>query len=332
MLPSSLRAAAGVAVALGLVAAVVSGCTGTTAGGIADSSATADASAAPSSTVAAPGEPIVITAADLPEIAPVGQPGAGTPERIVSLATGVGETLVALGVGDRVVGRDETSEVPASAEIVTEAHSVSAERVIALDPDVVLIDARTTPSEAIEQIAATGARVVEVPEAWTLSDMAPRTRAVAEAVGVDPGPVLATLPTSDSTPASDAPTVAFLYLRGTSAIYLLGGAGSGADALIAAAGGIDAGAEAGLEAFTPLTAEALVSLDPDILLVMTGGLESVNGVDGLLALPGVAQTTAGTQRRIIAVDDEVLLSYGPRTGALVDLLRAAIAQASSTPA
>jgi iron complex transport system substrate-binding protein len=122
--------------------------------------------------------------------------------------------------------------------------------------------------------------------------------------------------------------VAFLYLRGTSAIYLLGGEGSGADALITAAGGIDAGAEAGLEAFTPLTAEALVALDPDVLLVMTGGLESVNGMEGLLALPGVAQTTAGRERRVVAVDDEVLLSYGPRTGALVELLRSAISSAA----
>jgi iron complex transport system substrate-binding protein len=263
-------------------------------------------------------------------------PGAQTPARIVSLATGVGETLVALGVGERVVGRDETSEVPEQAEVVTEAHNVSAERVIALDPDLVIVDARTTPTEALDQIEAAGARIVEVPEAWTLADMVPRTTAIAEAVGVDPAPLLATLPADSADPASaspaEAPRVAFLYLRGTSAVYLLGGAGSGADALLAAAGGIDVGAEAGLEAFTPLTAEALVALDPDALLVMTGGMESVNGIDGLLALPGVAQTTAGRERRVIAVDDAVLLSYGPRTGALIALLRTALAQQASTPA
>ena len=277
----------------------------------------------------------MITAADLPEITALGEPGSQTPQRIVSLATGVGETLVALGVGDRVVGRDETSEVPSEAEVVTQAHNVSAERVIALDPDLVIVDARTTPPEALQQIEASGASIVEVPEAWTLADMAPRTRAIASAVGVDPEPLLATLPTTEASlasPSPDAPRVAFLYLRGTSAIYLLGGQGSGADALIAAAGGVDAGANAGLEAFTPLTAEALVALDPDVLLVMTGGLESVDGVDGLLALPGVAQTTAGRERRVIAVDDEILLSYGPRTGALIELLRAALAQASTPPA
>ena len=254
----------------------------------------------------------------------------------MSLATGVGETLVALGVGDRVVGRDETSEVPSDAEVVTQAHNVSAERVISLAPDLVIVDARTTPPEALDQIEAAGARVIEVPEAWTLADMAPRTQAIADAVGVDAAPLLATLPTDaapgtgtvTADPTADAPRVAFLYLRGTSAIYLLGGEGSGADALITAAGGIDAGAEAGLEAFTPLTAEALVALDPDVLLVMTGGLESVNGMEGLLALPGVAQTTAGRERRVVAVDDEVLLSYGPRTGALVELLRSAIGSAA----
>lgn len=329
------------AVTLALTALVVSACAGTTQGLTADAiapstadSPTADPSGAYPS-LAAPGEPIVITAADLPEITPVGIPGAQTPQRIVSLATGVGETLVALGVGDRVVGRDETSEVPTQAEVVTEAHNVSAERVIALDPDVVIVDARTTPPEALDQIAASGARIVEVPEAWTLADMAPRTEAIADAISIDPAGLLATLPTgavpdaASASPAADAPRVAFLYLRGTSAIYLLGGEGSGADALITAAGGVDAGAEAGLEAFTPLTAEALVALDPDVLLVMTGGLESVNGVDGLLALPGVAQTAAGRERRVIAVDDEVLLSYGPRTGALVELLRGALAQAAA---
>ena len=63
---------------------------------------------------------------------------------------------------------------------------------------------------------------------------------------------------------------------------------------------------------------------------MTKGLESVNGIDGLLALPGIAQTTAGREGRVIAVDDAVLLSYGPRTGALVDLLRDALMQVIPT--
>ncbi len=325
------RKASGVLVALLAVSMLASACQSTPAATDgADTSASADA-------VTSAGGLVTITADDLPALSALGAPGPQTPQRIISLATGVGETLVALGVGDRVVGRDETSEAPAGVEVVTQAHSVSAERVIALSPDLVIVDARTSPPEAIAQIEASGATVVEVPEAWTLTDMEPRTRAIAEAVGVDPTSLLATLPQSptadSSTPdpaGTSAPTVAFLYLRGTSAIYLLGGAGSGADALIEAAGGIDVGAQTGLDPFTPLTAEAIATLDPDVLLVMTKGLESVNGIDGLLALPGIAQTTAGREGRVIAVDDAVLLSYGPRTGALVDLLRDALMQVIPT--
>ena len=68
------------------------------------------------------------------------------------------------------------------------------------------------------------------------------------------------------------------------------------------------------------TAEALIEADPDVL-VMTEGLASVGGVDGLVKLPGVAQTDAGVQGRVIAVDDRVLLSFGARTPSLVAALR-----------
>lgn len=100
-----------------------------------------------------------------------------------------------------------------------------------------------------------------------------------------------------------APRVAFLYLRGSAAVYLIGGDGSGADSLVEAVGGVDAGDEAELGSFTPLTPEALAEAAPDVILVMSKGLESVGGVTGLLALPGVAQTPAGRDQRIVAIPD-----------------------------
>jgi len=65
----------------------------------------------------------------------------------------------------------------------------------------------------------------------------------------------------------------------------------------------------------------LIEADPYIVLVMTEGLASVGGVDGLVKLPGVAQTDAGMQGRVIAVDDRVLLSFGARAPSLVAALR-----------
>ncbi|MBK9740492.1 MAG: ABC transporter substrate-binding protein [Actinobacteria bacterium] len=291
--------------------------------------APADAASSP-----APGTHLVtITSGDVPmPDVPAAALPATAPQRIVSLATGVGETLAALGIADRVVGRDETSGVPQieSAEVVTKAHAASAEKVLSLRPDLVIVDAATAPKEAVAQIEDAGVRVVEVPEAWALADLGPRVRAVAEAVGV-PSTVADDViaeaggSTPYVAPSPGAARVAFLYVRGTSAIYLVGGEGSGADTLVNAAGAIDAGAAAGYDAFTPITAEAVATLDPDVILVMTKGLESVGGVDGLVALPGVAQTRAGREKRVVAVDDTLLLSFGPRTGRLVEALRSALA-------
>src|SRR5690606_31164436 len=97
-------------------------------------------------------------------------------------------------------------------------------------------------------------------------------------------------------------------------VYLLGGPGSGADALVAELGLEDAGTAIGLDrAFTPITSEALIDAQPDILLVMTGGLKSVGGIDGLLKIPGISQTPAGQERRVLGHEGALLLGFGRRT-------------------
>ncbi|SCF63641.1 iron complex transport system substrate-binding protein [Streptomyces sp. Ncost-T6T-2b] len=94
----------------------------------------------------------------------------------------------------------------------------------------------------------------------------------------------------------------------------MGGAESGASSLLEAAGAVDAGKESGLDKdFTAITSEALAKAAPDAILLMTKGFESVGGMDGLVKIPGIAETPAGMDRRVVTVDDGVLLNYGPRT-------------------
>ena len=57
--------------------------------------------------------------------------------------------------------------------------------------------------------------------------------------------------------------------------------------------------------------------------MMTNGLESTGGIDGLLERPGVAQTTAGQKKRIVTIPDGQSLAFGPMTGqTLVKLAKA----------
>ncbi|BAJ33123.1 MULTISPECIES: ABC transporter substrate-binding protein [Kitasatospora] len=246
-------------------------------------------------------------------------------ERIIPLNGSLAELVFSLGLGGRAVARDvsTTFEQAAKLPVITQAHEVSAEGVLSLRPTVVLADRSTGPAEAVEQIRAAGVPLIVLDDPKELADIDTRIDAVATALGVpDAGArlkertrtrideVRAHLPATGAT----RPKVAFLYLRGSASVFLLGGPDSGAPSLIEAAGGEDAGTAAHLTGdFTPLTSEALVKAAPDAILVMRKGLDSVGGVDGMLKLPGVAQTPAGLDRRIVSIDDGRLLSYGPRT-------------------
>jgi iron complex transport system substrate-binding protein len=46
-------------------------------------------------------------------------------------------------------------------------------------------------------------------------------------------------------------------------------------------------------------------------------LASVGGIDGLLELPGITQTPAAKSRSVVSIDDDLLFSFGPRTGELI---------------
>lgn len=257
-----------------------------------------------------------------------------TVSRVVVLANGVAEIIQSLNAQSIIVGRDisSTEDSLADIPIVTSGHQVLPEKVIALKPDLVLIDASTGPKSAIETIKSAGIKVIQTPESWSLEDLPIKVRAVGRAIGAQDQAEELVRQLNDSLNASavkSSPRVAFLYLRGTSSVYLIGGAGSGADSLLTAIGAIDVGAQTLDRPFNTLTAESLAALNPDVILVMSKGLQSVGGIDGLLKLPGVAQTRAGKNSAVIDVDDSLLLSFGPRTPSLVDSLAKAISKVTS---
>ena len=249
--------------------------------------------------------------------------------RVIVLANGVAEIIQSLNGQSIIVGRDisSTEDSLADIPIVTSGHQVLPEKIISLNPDLVLIDASTGPKAAIATIKAAGIRVVETPESWSLGDLPKKVRAVGAAIGAPDRAELLVEQIELAIKTSmvkGSPRVAFLYLRGTSSVYLIGGSGSGADSLLQAIGAVDVGAQSLDRPFNTLTAESLAILNPDVILVMSKGLESVGGVQGLLKLPGVAQTKAGKNAAVIDVDDSLLLSFGPRTPSLIEALATAL--------
>ena len=248
-------------------------------------------------------------------------------ERLIALANGSAEIIDALGFKSILVGRDIASTDPSleTVPIVTSGHQVIAEKIIALNPDLVIIDASVGPAQAVAALRAASIKVISINEVWSVDGITAKVAEVASAIGAPRSGTALSRKITQSLAEVNAntgrsPRMAFLYLRGGNSIYLLGGKGSGADSIIESIGATDVGSLISKVPFTALTSESFAQQNPEIILVMSKGLESVGGVAGLLALPGIAQTDAGKNKRVIAVDDSLLLSFGPRTPGLLELL------------
>ncbi|MEU0377701.1 ABC transporter substrate-binding protein [Streptomyces cyaneofuscatus] len=309
------------AMALALLLTGCGGGNGSASAGPKGAQSSADADRVePLAAAPAPKLPVTVDSADGTKVT------VDSTDRIVPLTGSLSEIVFTLGFGKQVVARDITAtfEQAEKLPVVTRAHDVSAESVLSLKPTVVLADTTTGPAEAIDQIRDAGIPLVVVDPAKGLDDVGRRIDAVAEALGVPAAGselkartesrIAAVQKTIPDHADGKKPRVAFLYLRGSASVYLLGGAESGASSLLEAAGAVDAGKASGLNKdFTAITSEALAKAAPDAILLMSKGLDSVGGMDGLVKIPGIAETPAGMDRRVVSIDDGVLLNYGPRT-------------------
>jgi iron complex transport system substrate-binding protein len=111
-------------------------------------------------------------------------------------------------------------------------------------------------------------------------------------------------------PIAKKPKVLFIYARGN--MLMVSGKNTPMAALIGLAGGENAVNE--FEDFKPLTPEAVVKANPDVLFFFTSGLQGAGGNEGALKMPGVSQTNAGKNKKIIAMDGGLVSSFGPRLG------------------
>jgi iron complex transport system substrate-binding protein len=86
--------------------------------------------------------------------------------------------------------------------------------------------------------------------------------------------------------------------------------------MIERAGGVNVGAELGLEDVVPIGAERLVQADPDVLLVVRAG----EGLDPLAGQPALAALRAVRGRQVIALDNRFLTTVSHHAAAGVERL------------
>ncbi len=259
--------------------------------------------------------------------------------RLVSLGGSQTETLFALGVGDKVVGIDTSSTYPPQSQALPKVghhRQISAESILALRPSHVLAGPGVGPAQALTQLREAGVVVNVSDAAETVEAARAKIKALGDLTGKQKAAssLLAALDKDlEKVKAAKAsmktpPRAVFVYARGMKTL-LVSGKGTAAHTMLTLAGADNSMAE--VDGFKPLTPEALLKADPEVVVIPSHGLESLGGEDGLWKLPGLATTSAGKRKRYIAIDDALLLNFGPRLGEAALLLQAQLIKGQGAP-
>ncbi|MEO1948704.1 MULTISPECIES: hemin ABC transporter substrate-binding protein [unclassified Thioclava] len=259
-------------------------------------------------------------------------PALAEPARVISLGGAVTEIVVALGAQDRLVARDTTSQYPATITELPDVgyvRALSAEGVLALDPDLILAEATAGPPEAVETLKAAGVEFVALPGDPSVQGVREKIAVVGTALDREEAAERLTASfdaemdaVRKSAGAVATPKRVLFVLSLQNGRVMAGGEGSSAEAIIELAGG--ANAATGFAGYKPVTDEAILAADPDVILTMDREGEMAVTERDILAHPALGQTRAARGGALVAMDGMLLLGFGPRTPQAAQALHAAL--------
>jgi len=256
-------------------------------------------------------------------------PSAGPAQRIVSLMPAVTETVIALGAGDRLVGIGKFDpEVPGRPDLprLGDAFGVGLEAVSALEPDLILVNAKNVAS----MLAPLGRRArIETVPTDRLAQVLSSTRRLAELLGEPErgealvaemnGALAAARARAEARARKGGGRPRVLIVLQHRPFYVAG-AGSYVHELLELVGAENVAADLE-QAWPTLGEEALVARAPEVILDTSAGVEE--GVDPAALASRWARfdtVPAVREGRVLPVTDQSLFRPGPRIPMAIELL------------
>ena len=249
--------------------------------------------------------------------------------RVATLGGVFTETAYALGAQDHIAAVDASSFYPPEALADKPNFGyyrfLSAEPVLAQDPSLIIGNEETGPPEVVQQLHDAGVPILLLPDnndvqaardmITTLGAIFGREAAAAELIAQLDADVAAAEELVSR--ATDSPRVLFI-LQPPEIPMLVAGEVTAAGSMISLAGGENI--YPGFPSYIFMNPEGIVETAPDIILTTDASVERLGGWDAFLEYPGISQTPAVANGRVVAMDDLYLLGFGPRTGkAIADL-------------
>ncbi|HVG34798.1 MAG TPA: ABC transporter substrate-binding protein [Pyrinomonadaceae bacterium] len=263
-------------------------------------------------------------------------------ERLVVISQIYNEIIWALGAEEHVVGVDYSSTYPPDVKKVQTVgyhRALSAEGILSLHPTAIIHDNNIGPPQVVEQLKSLN---IPMKTFGAKNDSIEGTKALIREMGAYFHKEARTeelCRALDSQMAAsleqvkqytDRPRVAVIHFGRASNVYLVVGKGGGGDGgaasrMIEWAGGQMAIDSNGMQRMA--SPEIIAQANPDVILVTDFGYDRLGGsLDEIKALPGVATSNAAKTNRIYRIEENVLMYFGPRSGANLEKVAAIIHQ------
>ena len=256
--------------------------------------------------------------------------------RLISIGGALTEIVYLLNANAELVGVDTTSIYPAAVTRLPNvgyARSLSAEGILALRPTQLIATEDAGPPVVIKQIIDAQIPLTILPSSHQFKGLIDRVNAIgrlvhkakiAQALAVRLQEEWGN--TQERVSHSKLKNIRVLFVLSQNPSQLMvGGEKTSADAMIRYAGAHNA--ISGLNGFKPLTPEAVIAANPDVILVTDQGMNAVGGISGVLRFPGISQTRAGKAQNIVSLETMYLLGFGPRMPLAVAELNQLLQQA-----
>ncbi len=241
--------------------------------------------------------------------------------RIVSVGGAISEIIVRLQAQDSLVGVDTTSNFPLALQQLPNvgyARKLSAEGILSLRPDLLIVGAEAGPALVLKQIEAAGIRVVALPALQSFADLQNTIRelgkllqrsAQAQVLLQQLQQEWQTVQQKLTQTSQHKPRALFVLAHAPGQV-MLAGRETHAHTMMDYAGLTNA--FAAVSGYKPINAEALLQSAPDLLVITEQGLKTLGSTQALFALPGMAQTPAARQQRVVVQEAMLVLGFGPR--------------------
>lgn len=247
--------------------------------------------------------------------------------RIVAGGDDVIAVIEALGAGRQVFAAPTNTTTAAGLAAPHQFlfnRTTGVEGVLSLQGSLFLGNSLRRHTELAKKLREVGEPAVVIDDLQPAPD---KVRKIAAALGLaDAGQTLATEVQRQLDEAAvigkgltHAPRLIHVSSTGAGGLPTVAGADSASAQLIALAGGINIGTEAGVKNYSQLSNEGVVAAAPEVILVTEHDLQQFGGADGLWkAYPTLKQTPAGQANRVWVMPDAQLkyASIGSGAGAL----------------